>query len=120
MSSDLGKDHGGRVTRLHRLAVQLKRHVEGLRVCDLVTGHEVRARRAEGVAGFALGPLAGEVLLEFAFRHIVDDAVTRHAVQRVCFGDVCRIGWKPRIPQYYASLLFCYRAEVWTDSWLML
>src|SRR5579872_4519455 len=59
-----GEDHRGGVSGLHSTAVDLEKHVERLRVADLVGGDEPRADRTEGVAALALVPLRPEFLLE--------------------------------------------------------
>ena len=63
-----------------------------LRVFHLIRGYKPRPNGAEGVVGFALGPLAGTLHLKFALGEVVDSAITRHVFQRVSFLDVLGAG----------------------------
>ena len=58
------EDHGRCISSLHAFAVHIQRHVQRLRVWNFISGHEIGARGAEGVAAFALGPLPGQLGLE--------------------------------------------------------
>src|SRR6185437_4579903 len=56
------EDHGLGVAALAALAVDVEPHAEVLHVLDLVPGDEPRPDRAEGLAAFALVPLAAGAL----------------------------------------------------------
>jgi len=85
-------NHGGGCAILHALAVQLQPEVEVLRVFHLVGGHQPRADGAESVVGFALGPLAGTLDLEFTLREVIDGAIACHVLHGVSLLDVLGAG----------------------------
>ena len=58
------EDHGRCIASLHAFAVHIQRHIQRLRVWNLISGHEIGACGAEGVAAFALGSLPGQLSLE--------------------------------------------------------
>src|SRR5262249_54445014 len=82
------EDHCLGVALLARLAVHGEPQVEILRIADFVPGDEPGAEGAEGFAALALGPLAGALDLEFAFRHVIGEAVAGHRVHGGALGEI--------------------------------
>src|SRR6185503_20102369 len=82
------EDHGLGVAALALLAVHVEEHLEVLRIADLVRGDEPRTHRPERVAPLAAIPLAAALELEIALGDVVDDAIPRHVVERLRFGNV--------------------------------
>src|SRR5262245_31279898 len=71
------EDHGLRIASLTFFAVDVEPHVEILRVLDFILGDEPRSDRSEGLAAFALVPLAAAPLdLENALGHVVAQEIT--------------------------------------------
>src|SRR6476646_1374566 len=76
-----GEDHvrSGAVLTAH--PIQVEPQAQRLRIRHLVARDQPRSQRPEGIAALALVPRASPLDLEFAFREVVDHAVSRHEVQ---------------------------------------
>lgn len=94
MTDDLchAENHRGGIAGLHALSVHIERHIQRLRIWDLVAGHQKWAGGAEGVAAFALGPLTGQLGLEMPLGDVIDDTITGHMRQGLLFGDIFSSG----------------------------
>src|SRR5580700_2312075 len=82
------EDHGRGVAALALLAVDVKPHVQFLRILELVLGDEPRAERAKGLAALAFGPLAGALDLEHALGDVVGEAIAGDDVERLFLAQV--------------------------------
>jgi len=79
-----GKDHGFGIAVLTNLAIDFQSQVQVLRIGYFIFCHHPRAQRTKSIAAFALVPLAGVAFeLKFAFRDIIDDAITRHIIKSI-------------------------------------
>ncbi len=85
------EDHGARVAALALLAVDVEPHVEVLHVLDLVARHQPRPDRPEGLAAFALVPLAaGARDLEVALGDVVRHEIAGDGVLRFRLVEIAR------------------------------
>ena len=85
------EDHRARVAALTALAVHVEPHVQVLRILDFIFGDEPRPDRAEGLAAFALVPLASRTLdLEYALRHVVRKEIAGDRILRLVLGEIAR------------------------------
>ena len=82
------EDHGGSAAVLAANAIDVQPDFDVLGVGDFVFGDEPGAEGAEGVAAFALGPLAATVFLEGPLADVVGDAVAGDIVEGVGLADV--------------------------------
>jgi hypothetical protein len=82
------EDHVGGGGVLPRLAVHRGPQPQRLHIGNLVGWNQVGAKGIEGLAAFALGPLAARLLdLICPLGHVVADRVAGHVVQRVGRGS---------------------------------
>ncbi len=85
------EDHGAGVAALALLTVDVEPHVEVLHVLDLVLGDEPRPDRPEGLAAFALVPLAAGALdLEGALGDVVRHEIAGDGVLRLGAVEIAR------------------------------
>ena len=85
------EDHRLGISALTPFAVDVEPHVQILRVLDLILGDEPWPDRAEGLAAFALVPLAAAALdLKYALGDIVAEEVARDCVLRLVLCQIPR------------------------------
>ena len=75
------ENHRGGVAGLHAFAIHIQCHIKRLRVGYLVCGDKPRANRPKRVAGFALGPLAGQFCLKMPLGHVIRNAIAGYIIQ---------------------------------------
>ena len=90
MFDDLGnrENHGSGIAILHPLPVHVQSHVQILWIGNFIPGDQPRPCRAKSVTRFSFGPLTGQVGLKMALRHIVDNAIARHMIERFGLIDI--------------------------------
>src|SRR5262249_42434091 len=84
------ENHRRSVAALALLAIDVEPHVEALRILDLVLGDEPGAQRAEGLAAFAFGPLAGTLDLKHPLGDVVGEAIAGDDIERSFFAQIAR------------------------------
>src|SRR5579864_9663199 len=82
------EDHGRGIAALAFLAVDVKPHVELLRILDLVPGDEPRPEWAERLAALAFGPLPGALDLKHPLGDVVGEAIAGDRVERLVLRQV--------------------------------
>src|ERR1041384_6885408 len=85
------EDHLRRRAALHRLAVQLERDVERLRIGDLLSGDKIGTDRTERVRRLAAREAdVAAIELEATIGEVVEDAIAGNVTERIRFAHVAR------------------------------